>query len=69
AETNIIMVTHDMDLVDQVANRILVMSENKVIADGKTDKIFTNSEILKRSNLKPPVRVEMLSFVKDLLNK
>ncbi|UCE14358.1 MAG: ATP-binding protein, partial [Candidatus Heimdallarchaeota archaeon] len=67
--TNIIMVIHDMDLVDQVANRVLVMCENEVIADGETDKIFTSTEILKKSNLKPPVRVQMLSMVMEYLGE
>jgi energy-coupling factor transport system ATP-binding protein len=32
-KTNIVMVTHDMDLVDKVANRVIVLSENEIIAD------------------------------------
>ncbi len=66
-KTNIVMVTHDMDLVDQVANRVIVLSENQVIADDETDIIFTNAEILKKSNLKPPVRVQMLEIVNNSL--
>ena len=68
-KTNIIMVTHDMDLVDQVANRVLVMCENQVITEGDTDAIFLNTEILKKSNLKSPVRVQMLSIVNNCLKK
>jgi energy-coupling factor transport system ATP-binding protein len=68
-KTNIIMVTHDMDLVDQVANRVLVMCESKVITEGETDEIFLNTEILKKSNLKSPVRVQMLSIINSCLAK
>ncbi|MFW9903849.1 MAG: hypothetical protein ACFFFH_05915 [Candidatus Thorarchaeota archaeon] len=55
--TNILMIIHDVDLVDQVANRIIVLSKSKIITDAKTDDIFINTEILKKSNLKAPVRV------------
>lgn len=66
-KTNIVMVTHNMDLVDQVANRVLVMSNSKVIADGETESIFTNSEILNQSNLKAPIRIEMLSIINQFI--
>jgi ABC-type polar amino acid transport system ATPase subunit len=66
-ETNIIMVTHDMNLVDQVANRVIVMSNNSVIADGDTDTIFRSKEILEESNLKPPIRVQMLDIIEGYL--
>ncbi|MFX0150518.1 MAG: ABC transporter ATP-binding protein [Candidatus Hodarchaeota archaeon] len=68
-KTNLVMVTHDMDLVDQVANRVIVMSDGKVIADGETDQIFMNREILGQSNLKPPLRIEMLAIVNRYLEK
>jgi energy-coupling factor transport system ATP-binding protein len=68
-KTNIVMVTHNMDLVDQVANRVLVMSDSKVIADGETDSIFTNSEILNQSNLKAPIRIEMLSIINQIIQE
>ncbi len=64
--TNIIMITHDMNLVDRVANRVLVLSNNKIIADGNTDVIFSNKNVLEKSNLKAPLRVQMLSILKNM---
>jgi energy-coupling factor transport system ATP-binding protein len=64
--TNIIMITHDMNLVDRVANRVLVLSNNKILADGNTDVIFSNANILEKSNLKAPLRVQMLSILKEM---
>lgn len=64
--TNIIMITHDMNLVDRVTNRVIVLSNNKILADGNTDVIFSNKNILEKSNLKAPLRVQMLSVLKDM---
>ena len=58
----IILVTHDMDLVDSVANRVLAMSKGKIIQDADIDNTFTN-EILKECNLEPPVRMKMLQIL------
>jgi energy-coupling factor transport system ATP-binding protein len=61
----IILVTHDMDLVDSVANRVLAMNEGTIIQDADTNDIFTE-EILKQCNLEPPVRMKMLNMLRSL---
>jgi energy-coupling factor transport system ATP-binding protein len=66
-QVTIVMVTHDMDLVDKAANRVIAMSENKVLADGKTDILFKDNDMLNRCNLMPPVRVQMLSVVESMM--
>ncbi|MFW9991492.1 MAG: ABC transporter ATP-binding protein [Candidatus Odinarchaeota archaeon] len=66
-KVTIIMVTHDMNLVDKVANRVIVMSDRKVIDDGSTDAVFKKSDLLKKCNLEPPIRVQMQKIVEDYL--
>ncbi|MHA1973347.1 MAG: energy-coupling factor ABC transporter ATP-binding protein, partial [Candidatus Hodarchaeales archaeon] len=68
-KTDIIMVTHDMNLVDRVANRVLVMSNNRLIADGNTDDIFSNSKILAQGNLEPPLRVQYMNIIENKLRE
>jgi energy-coupling factor transport system ATP-binding protein len=54
ANNAVIMITHDMELAARYADRVLVMSEGKIIADGKPRTIFSNNEVLKKSYLSPP---------------
>jgi energy-coupling factor transport system ATP-binding protein len=50
----IIMVCHDMEIVLDFAQRILVLAEGRLIADGKTREIFQMEEILRQASLLPP---------------
>lgn len=52
--TTIIMVCHDMEVVLDFADRILVMHDGRLVADGKTQDIFMNKEVLEQANLLPP---------------
>ncbi|OOP72119.1 energy-coupling factor ABC transporter ATP-binding protein [Clostridium beijerinckii] len=51
--------THDVDFTYRWAERVLVFSEGKIIADGSPLEIFQNIEILKRANLKQPTMLEV----------
>lgn len=50
----IIMITHDMRIVAEYAERIVVMSEGQVIADGTSQEIFKLQEILSKAFLRAP---------------
>ncbi len=51
--------THDVDFTYRWAERVLVFSEGKIIADGAPLEIFKNKEILKQANLKQPILLEV----------
>lgn len=50
----VIMITHDMNLVTQYADRTVVMGNGGVLLDGPTGKVFTEVETLKKTFIKPP---------------
>ncbi len=50
----IVMVTHDMELVAQYANRVIVLMKGTVLEDGSTEDVLSKEESLALSNLKPP---------------
>ncbi|WP_216638035.1 ABC transporter ATP-binding protein [Bacillus sp. FJAT-29814] len=50
----IIIATHDMQLVSEWAERVLVMNDGQLIADDASDVIFRNEEILQCAGLVPP---------------
>lgn len=54
AGITILIVTHDMELIAEYANRLVVMMDGKVLLEGSTREVFAQSEILKQSSIKPP---------------
>lgn len=59
----VIIATHDMQLVCEWADRIVVLCEGQVVADGSREQIFGNQEILKRVGIRPP---EIFSMGQEL---
>ncbi len=55
----VIIATHDMQLVAEWANRIIVLSEGKVIHDGTKETVFSKPELLKSAGLEPPQILEL----------
>ena len=55
----VLIATHDMQLVCEWAERIVVLSQGKVIADGSRDEIFGNEDILRRAGIRPPEIFQM----------
>lgn len=54
----IILITHDIDLAFDYANRILLMDNGNVIADDTPDNIFSNKSIIKRIGFRQPKILE-----------
>lgn len=53
-----VLATHDLDLVVDVCQRTIVLAEGKVIADGATLQIFSDMDILEKSQLEMPLRMQ-----------
>lgn len=51
--TTIIMVTHDMELVQDYAKRVLVVSSGKLLGDGDTASIMSNLDLLTAASVAP----------------
>ena len=50
----VIVVSHDMPLVAEDTDRVLVMCDTELIFDGTPSKLFASNEILSKTNLLPP---------------
>lgn len=53
-----IIATHDLDLVLDVCERTIVIHDGQVTADGKTEEIFADRNLLERSHLEQPLRMQ-----------
>lgn len=52
--TNVVISSHDMDLIYEICDYVYVMSKGEIIEYGKTDKVFLNEEVIKSAGLKTP---------------
>ena len=50
----IIFVSHSMEDIANLANRVIVLAQGKILFDGVPRKLFGQSEILKQAGLMPP---------------
>lgn len=50
----VVIATHDLQLVCEWADRIAVLCNGQVVADGKRVEIFSNQEIVKTVGIRPP---------------
>ncbi|WP_345801156.1 energy-coupling factor transporter ATPase [Microbacterium sp. AZCO] len=58
--TTIIVVTHDMQLVTEHADRTVVLAEGRVLAEGATAEVFADEALLRGAGLAlPPLRLAL----------
>ena len=60
---SVLLITHNMELVARVADRVLVMNAGKIIWDGHPRALFDEKEVIQQSHLEIPAIVHVL---KDL---
>lgn len=53
-----IIASHDLDLVLELCERTIVLREGRVAADGPTGEIFNEPDLLERSRLEKPLRLQ-----------
>ncbi|MDT8336958.1 MAG: energy-coupling factor transporter ATPase [Candidatus Izemoplasmatales bacterium] len=63
----IVIITHDMDLVYQYFNRVLVMNDGKLIYDGLPEQLFKEKDIYK-NHLDYPNTIKVLTYLNQQLN-
>lgn len=71
---SIIFISHDLALVSEIANRVLVMYKGEIVEQGKTDEIFHNpkqtyTKALIASRPSMDVRLRRLPTISDFVNE
>ncbi len=51
----LVLVTHDINLASMLANRIIILNDGKIAADGTPRQILTDDRLLKSARLEPPI--------------
>lgn len=53
-EHTIIIITHDMPIVAKYAQRVIVLGNGRILADGDTRSVFQMADVLAQTYLEPP---------------
>ena len=56
---SVVMITHDMQLVTRYASRVAVMSEGRVVAQGRPQEVFRLEQVLRATHIQPPQIFEL----------
>ncbi len=60
AGVTIIFVSHSMEDIARLANRVIVLAQGKILFDGTPRTLFSQSEILKQAGLMPPPVTQLM---------
>lgn len=59
AGSAVIMVCHDMEVVSDFAERLVVMAGGRVLGRGETHTLFADTELMQAANMEPPQVIEL----------
>lgn len=62
---SIVISSHDIEMVNEFAQKIFVLNEGEILASGNKEEIFSNKSLLKKAHLKAPITTEILYQLKD----
>ncbi len=60
----VIMVCHDMEVVSDFAERVVVMTKGKIAARDEADAVFANDELMRAAYVEPP---QVIALSKELV--
>jgi energy-coupling factor transport system ATP-binding protein len=61
----VVMITHDMRLVQEYAGRVVVLNEGQILYDGAPSGLFECEPILTAANLRPTLLHQLLKKIQD----
>ncbi len=62
---SIIISSHDVEIINEFAEKIFVLKDGQIIETGTPNEIFSNHELLKKAHLKPPKLAQLLKMLNE----
>jgi ABC-type multidrug transport system ATPase subunit len=62
---SVVMISHDMRLVEEYADRVMVFSEGKKHFDGLPTALFNKPDILENASLQPTLLFQLLKKLEE----
>ena len=66
AGRGVVVVSHDLEFVDRVAGRTVVMGEGRLLEDASTEEVLGDAMLLERLSLAPPARYALLERLRTV---
>lgn len=66
AGTTIVMITHNMDVIIQLVQRIIILNKGEICFDGLRDSVFANKNLLESLDLETPRIVRFCQFLQKM---
>jgi len=63
--STVIVITHDMRFVAEIAKRIVLVAGGKIVADGPTREIFEETDTLAKAEIRPPQITQLAHALAD----
>ena len=61
----LVVVTHDINIAALIAERIVILDQGKIMADGTVREILTDQKLLEASRLEPPILTKLFQQLFD----
>ena len=65
----VIIVSHDVDFILEFVPRTIVLNDGKIIEDNKTEKIFSNKELMDAADLTSPILLQLSHSLQEFEHK
>jgi cobalt/nickel transport system ATP-binding protein len=66
AGTTIVVSTHDVEALPDIADRVIVMSHGTLFGSGPTSEVLQNQKLLESAGLEPPAIVKLFTELKTM---
>jgi len=60
----LLLATHDVDMVPLFANKLYILNKGKLVSEGEPKKIFSNTELIRKVNLRSPRLTHLFEVLK-----
>jgi cobalt/nickel transport system ATP-binding protein len=61
---SLVLATHDVDIVPLFANRLYILDKGKVVSEGTPKETFSNTELIRKVNLRSPRIAHLFEVLK-----
>lgn len=60
SDRTLIIATHDLDMVAETADRVIVLNQGKIVFDGNTVEVLTNRSLLEHNKMELPLTLQSI---------
>ncbi len=51
-----LVVSHDLDMIAEVCNTVLILNNNEIVASGSSEKILSDKTLMEKNSLEVPYK-------------